>query len=90
MIHDKIAKLGEYPQHLNDLLDMGHEIATLGGLYVEQNAWLVKALALAREWIALDCPHSNCPHQHDRPGVECSCSRSALLAAITAPGETRD
>ena len=42
-------------------------------------------IALAREWIALDCMHSNCPHQYDRPGVECSCTRSALLKALEPP-----
>ena len=50
-LDERLAALGPYPQHLIDLLAMGHEIATLGGLYVEQNAWLLKALALAREWI---------------------------------------
>jgi len=42
-------------------------------------------LALAREQIAADCLHSNCPHQFNRPGADCSCARSALLAALEAP-----
>jgi hypothetical protein len=84
MIHDKIAKLAKYPQHLSDLLDMGHEIATLGGLYVEQNAWLVKALALAREWIAKDGCEDDCMVYRATPHP-CTCGRDALLAAITPP-----
>jgi hypothetical protein len=85
MIHDKIAKLGKYPQHLSDLLDMGHEIATLGGLYVEQNAWLVKALALAREWIA--SAHQDGCWVATRTDGDCDCGRAEVLAAITPPGE---
>jgi hypothetical protein len=84
MIHDKIAKLGKYPQHLSDLLDMGHEVATMGGLYVEQNAWLIKALALAREWIGQDGCGTLC---ESSIGLPCDCGRAEVLAAITPPGE---
>ena len=89
-IKERIAGLGKYPEHLGDLLDMGHEIATLGGLYVEQNAWLIKALALAREWINGNSHQRGCPWDGLTGSAAsltppCTCGRDALLAALEVP-----
>ncbi len=91
-LDERLAALGPYPQHLSDLLAMGHEIATLGGLYVEQNAWLLARLALYNELAqagevrlvrhADDCCTLVYPLRNPS---RCTCGRDALLAKLEVP-----
>jgi hypothetical protein len=82
-IHDKIAKLPEWPKPGQYVNVYGME--EMGKLGRQLHAALAR-LALAREWMKqshrLECDIV-------RPGRRpiCTCGRSALLAAITPPGE---
>ena len=82
-LHDKISALPEWPEDIAGY-PPPDDAEWNDYLHAKIGCALAR-LALLREQVIADCLHSNCPHQHQRTGVECTCSRSALLAATEVP-----
>jgi hypothetical protein len=100
MIHDKIAKLPEWPNQDEYVktCDAPTRIPgkTLTVTYTtpaldlrlanDQLEWALARLTLAREWI--EGAHGrDCSYDGSYEGGECSCEQAEVLAAITQPGQ---
>jgi hypothetical protein len=79
-LHDKIAKLPEWPDPNALFIVTWHVAPHLPALC----AAALARLELAREWIA-KAHVSYCDYEMYQGRMRCTCGRDALLAAITPP-----